>query len=45
MDLKMRQQFLLKQMIEGYFMGMTSARFSLASLNMTIDDAKMVCLC
>ena len=32
-------------MIEGYFMGITSARFTLTSLNMTIDDAEMICLC
>ena len=42
MDLKMRQPFSMDQMIEGYFMGMTSAYFTLASLNMTINDAKMI---
>ena len=45
MDLKLRQPFLMDQMIEGFFMGMTSSRFTLASLNITIDNAEMIRLC
>ena len=45
MDLKMRQPFSMDEMIEGFFMGMTWARFTLASLNITIDDAGMSRLC
>ena len=32
-------------MIEGYFMGMTSTWFALASFNINIDDAEMIRLC
>ena len=45
MDLKIRQPFTMDGMIEGFFMEMIAARFTLAYLNMAIDDAEMIRLC
>ena len=44
-DLKIQQPYSMDQMIETYFVGMTEARFMLASLNMPMPDAEMIRLC
>ena len=45
MDMKMRLPYSMDEMIEEYFMKMTSARFTLAALNNPMDDAEMIRLC
>lgn len=42
MDIKIRKPFSMDNMIEDYFMDMTSAWFTLASLNIAINDDEMI---